>query len=393
MKIAFYTFPRLIHGGGFERYVINLANYLAERGHSVAIVSAHPMEYRALQIALNLVYGDPILHRNDRLTLEDVRSFLHASIRPIEPHLWRIPAMLSEADVVYAKNEVLDLGTLLALRPADLPPVVVGIHTPIHYPVARSALARLHNALYLGPLYRFLLRRAKAVHVSNSHDVRLLKVHLCRTDLRLFFVPYPFEVEGLPQAGPVLEAPFSALFVGRLTEQKGVDILTQVIAGAALNPRLQGMRWTVAGSGEPRYEKAVAALAAENPAVTYLGFVPHRKLMELYASHAVVVLPSRWETLPFTCLEAQACGVPVIASNIPGPADIIVHEETGLLVEPSVEQFLMALLRLKWLWDNEPSRFHEMGQRARMQIATKFSPEAIFPQLEAMFSDGARGAR
>jgi hypothetical protein len=64
--------------------------------------------------------------------------------------VWKMARMLRRCDVVYAKNEVLDLSVLQMIRAKQLPPIICGVHTPMRYPRAVSPQARLHNRLYLG---------------------------------------------------------------------------------------------------------------------------------------------------------------------------------------------------------------------------------------------------
>lgn len=390
MKISLFMVPRLTHGGGCERYFINLANYLCDRGHEVKIITSNQLEYRFLMVFLNIIYGNPILYNNNRLNKQDVAHSLLPGVCLVEAHMWDMWKWLHQADVIYAKNEILDLVALHAISLTarrQLPPVVVGVHTPIRYPVARSLLARIHNMLYLGPLYRKLLRFSRAIHISNEYDIFITRWF--KGNINIYKIPYPFNVDEYIKIERYKNDQFSVLFSGRLTEQKGVDLLVEIITACAEDKLLADTHWTIAGSGEPRYENTISALANRTAHVTFMGYVPHDRLVDLYAKHAVVVVPSRWETLPYVCLEAQACGVPVIASNIPGPADIILHGETGLLVEPTVEGFVGALRALRQTWERQPQTIIEMGRRAQQRIASHFSPASIFPKLEAMLTDVA----
>jgi glycosyltransferase involved in cell wall biosynthesis len=133
----------------------------------------------------------------------------------------------------------------------------------------------------------------------------------------------------LPTGRPRQEAkPPEVLFAGRLSAEKGIlDLLA-----AADN----GMRLTIAGDG-PLREQVPSAL----------GFVSHDELGPLYDRAAVVAVPSHREGFGVVCAEAMAHGRPVVASAVGGLLDLVVHEETGLLVPPrDVQALRTALERL-----------------------------------------------
>jgi len=67
--------------------------------------------------------------------------------------------------------------------------------------------------------------------------------------------------------------------------------------------------------------------------VKYYGHIENKFIPNILSKQDLMIAPSRWETLPFSILEAQAMGVPVVAFNIPGPSDIIKNKVTGFLVD------------------------------------------------------------
>ena len=63
---------------------------------------------------------------------------------------------------------------------------------------------------------------------------------------------------------------------------------------------------------------------------------PTRDPMQAYAAMDIFVNPARWEAGPYTVLEAMACGLPVVATDVAGNADYVLHDETGLLTPPEL---------------------------------------------------------
>jgi glycogen(starch) synthase len=145
--------------------------------------------------------------------------------------------------------------------------------------------------------------------------------------------------------------PPEVLFAGRLSPEKGIlDLLA-----AADN----GMKLTIAGDG-PLRDRVPGAL----------GFVSHDRLGPLYDRAAVVAVPSHREGFGVVCAEAMAHGRPVVAGAVGGLLDLVVHEETGLLVPPRDVPALRAAL--KRLLQDEELRARlgaNARERARQQLS------------------------
>lgn len=389
MNVGFFSFPRLVHGGGFEKYLLDLANALAGRGHRVSIVTASEKQYIQLQRVLNLYYGTPIGHDNSRLTTAELHERLDGPLLHEVPFR-QMTARLTQCDVLYAKNEVLDLAVLAMLKKHRLPPIVCGVHTPMWYPRAMSRTARFHNKLYLGSTYRTLLRGVAAVHVSNSHDRKLFpRLHGIEPE-RVFHIPYPFRFDRGSASASKDPERLRVVFAGRLTEQKGIDILLQTIELlGAEDP--DGFSFTIAGSGQPEWEEQLRIVTAKTGHVEYLGYVAHEQMAEFYASADVAFVPSSWETFPYACLEPQSQGVAVIASDIPGCQDIVGHGETGFLFPVGdAEAAAAALQRVRRLQVEAPGELARLGQDAIKSVRQHSDSEQVVDALEHMLESVAR---
>ena len=169
------------------------------------------------------------------------------------------------------------------------------------------------------------------------------------------------------------------VFVGRLSGEKGVDVLIQAAAGV-------GMPLDIAGEGPNRsaLEKMSRRLGAN---VRFHGRLPRSKVLELIRSSSVLALPSRsYENQPLAVLEAFACGVPVVASDIGGIPELIQPGEDGFLVDPGdVGGFARVLAKLV----DRPGRALEMGRAGRWKVETQFSPEKHTRRLEALYEEAA----
>jgi glycosyltransferase involved in cell wall biosynthesis len=152
----------------------------------------------------------------------------------------------------------------------------------------------------------------------------------------------------LPERVGDEDDPPHILFAGRLSPEKGIRELVEAAEGLPL---------VVVGDGP-----------VDVPGSH--GFVPHDELEKLYDRAAVVACPSHREGFGVVCAEAMAHGRPVVAGDVGGLRDLVVHEETGLLVPPrDVGALREALERL--LADRELRR--RMGEAGRARIGEHFT--------------------
>jgi glycosyltransferase involved in cell wall biosynthesis len=123
------------------------------------------------------------------------------------------------------------------------------------------------------------------------------------------------------------------LCVARLAiHEKGQDILLQSLS------EILDLNWhlTFAGEGpDHRFLEGLARHLGISKRVTFLGDVPSSNVPKLLKAHDVFVLSSRYEGLPLSLLEAMASGLPCIASDVGSIREVLLHEETGLLVQPN----------------------------------------------------------
>jgi colanic acid/amylovoran biosynthesis glycosyltransferase len=181
------------------------------------------------------------------------------------------------------------------------------------------------------------------------------------------------------------------LFVGRLVEKKGVIHLVRAMAAVrAVHP---DATLTVAGDGPLREGLAREAEARGVPA-RWLGVQTPEQVRELMQRAAVLCGPSiadargNAEGLPITFLEAQACGLPVIASTSGGTGEGIVDGGSGLLFAPGDEAALAAHLRTLL---GDASLRERMGIAARRLVEERFDLARQTARLESVYDDIRRG--
>ena len=172
---------------------------------------------------------------------------------------------------------------------------------------------------------------------------------------------------------PAATARQGFLFVGRLSSEKGVHVLT------AAHHQVQGGALRVAGTGPDDH------LLANVPGLSALGAVGMEQVRSEMGAATALVLPSICnESFPRTLVEAFGCGLPVIASRIGALAELVKDGETGLLFEPGNAEDLAS--KMRWALAN-PDAMATMGQNARRQYETEFTAEKNYQQLIAIYQE------
>ena len=160
-----------------------------------------------------------------------------------------------------------------------------------------------------------------------------------------------------------------ALFVGRLSVEKGVRTLVQAWQA------LPDIPLTIAGDGPER----TALAAAAPPNVRFLGQVSRANVNALMRRAACLVMPSIWfEGFPMTLVEAFANGLPVIGSRLGALEEVIEHGRTGLLVTPGEAEELAVRVREAF---EARDPLCNMGAAARQRYLDFYSPQANLQQL------------
>jgi len=144
-------------------------------------------------------------------------------------------------------------------------------------------------------------------------------------------------------ASPVSGRPCRVSYFGRLERYKRVDLLLRALA--TLVPRFPALEIVIIGRGSRRddLERLTAQLGL-SARTRFTGFASDSLRDALLADSRVCVCPSVKEGWGITVVEANALGVPVVATDVPGLRDAVLHEETGVLVAEAAPDVLVARL-------------------------------------------------
>lgn len=171
---------------------------------------------------------------------------------------------------------------------------------------------------------------------------------------------------------------------GRLTKVKGYDRLTAV--AQKVLERYPDWEWHIYGDGEDREQiEADIKTRGLTGRVKLMG--AHSHMREIYPQYSLYVLTSYNEGLPLALLEAQSCGLPLVAYNCPtGPEEIILDRRNGLLVPPGDQTALAAAI--EQLMENEELR-RQFSDHSRDAI-DRFSRCKILKQWQELIEDCLR---
>lgn len=231
--------------------------------------------------------------------------------------------------------------------------------------------------------------RPQTAVVSAMLAVHRLR-HTWRQDVAVYialteFARDKFIVGGLPPAKLVVKPNFVApdpgmlpaeksyfLFVGRLSEEKGIRTLLRTWARGNVRMPLR-----IAGAGP--LEGAVREAADGSELISYLGPIERAAVFQQMRSAHALIFPSEWyEALPVTILEAFACGLPVIAANRGAAGEIVRDRHTGLLFSPGDDHALED--RLAWA-ERNPEALRSLGVAARQEYEAKYTAESNYGRL------------
>jgi glycosyltransferase involved in cell wall biosynthesis len=174
------------------------------------------------------------------------------------------------------------------------------------------------------------------------------------------------------------------VFAGRLSPEKGVDVL---IKAAALLP---GVIVDVLGDGPSRAELEQLATDVAPGRVRFRGRVDKAAVHEAMRSATAVVVPSRWhENQPMTILEAFACGVPVLGTDLGGIPELVSDGENGFTVGPDDPAALAA--RMDEL-AKHPDGALDMGRKARAFVVAGHTPAQHLSRVTQLYAEAGRVA-
>lgn len=167
------------------------------------------------------------------------------------------------------------------------------------------------------------------------------------------------------------------LYIGRLSAEKGIDVLLKAFAG-------NGLPLTIIGDGPLRDDVLVAKAA--NPFITWMGYQGKEVIDEqLHQCNALIMPSVCYEGMPLTIVEAFAAGTPVITSKLGAMQTIVTHNVNGLLFTPNNADSLNKQLQR---WQNlGETKKHEFSVHALHTYKSKYTPQKNLSSLLSIYNE------
>ena len=240
------------------------------------------------------------------------------------------------------------------------------------------------------------MRRGSSRIIAISNAAKSLLVSLGVPEERIAVIPLGVDTSFFrtADAGPGLREQLGledstvVLFVGRMEDVKGVDVLLEAFSLLRKNDDSLCLVLVGGGAQKPRYE-ALASHLGITSGVRFVGSVTREALPSYLDVADIFVLPSLKEPFGLVGLEAMAKGKPVVASAVGGIPDFV-GAETGLLVRPgSARGLASALERLA----ADPSLRARLGEGGRKLVDERFSYRHVAERTVEVFEEAGAGAR
>jgi UDP-glucose:(heptosyl)LPS alpha-1,3-glucosyltransferase len=341
-------------GGGGERYSVDLARALIDLGHEVHVFASRYQPVKGVAF--------------------------HSVEVPLKPFGLQSMVFARNARLALSRNEFDIVNGLSQIYPQDVYRVGDGIHKHWLDVHPGNSFTRLYNTI--SPRHRLILnierkiftpgnyKRIVAIsnlckqHAITYYNVppNLIDVIYCGVNFGIFNSSVRKEGELLRKNLGIDRKAIVVLFVGMNFARKGLASLLRAVSQLRDKKKY---RILIVGKGNiARYVKLARKLGLDGIAI-FCGFQDN--MPSFYGCADVFVLPSYYEPLGNACLEAMACGLPVIATRETGASELISHGRSGFVMD-NPENTLALATWLEVLQDREVLR--SMGSIAQEQVTS-----------------------
>ena len=372
MKIALVnkTFS-LSHGGG-ERFSVNLTMALRRQGHEVHVF-AQQVENLPEQVIL---HGIPM---GRKPSFRRVLSFANRARDMLAGEVF---------DIVYGLTQIF---------PQDLHRMGGGIHR--HWMRVRYPFAPWRWLNYLiNPTHLVNLYLESRIYKTGNFRCIVTNSELCKRHAQEYYGVPPERVfviyngvdhavfdpekvllhrERMREEIGLSRTDVAVLFVASNWKRKGLDVLLRAVS--VLGEKGRSFHVVVVGRGNPAtINRLIRRLNLEGR-VHFCG--PTHSVDKYYGAGDLLALPTLYDPFANVCLEAMACGLPVVTSAANGAAEIIRQGENGLIQQEATNARELGLLLVHFLGEEQRRK---MGQAAR-DTALKFTTERNLAETVELF--------
>ena len=359
-----YEYPPV--GGGAATAAEAIAKALVDLRHRVVVLTGR---YKGLPASSDaggiFIHRVPSLRRAvDRSGIFEMASFAIGGLMFVSAIIRRHQI---EATIAFFSLPCGPIGWL-GRRKCSIPYVVSLRGGDV--PGTESSLNFIHHIL--APIRRAVLKNSVVI-TANSEGLRKMAEAADQYPVRMipngvdsdFFTPA--DAIAMREEG----APLRILFVGRFQKQKNLTFLFEQLA--RLSPGTFELH--LVGDGpEKTHLQGLAEQLGIAARITWRGWLSRAAVRDAYRTADCLANPSLYEGMPNVVLEAMACGLPVIASKVPGNEEVVLDGETGFLFDLARPNYLLTAIELLI---KDRTLASELGVSGRARAVIEFSWQRV----------------
>lgn len=366
------------HVGGMEFYVQFLCRQLAEEGNELTVFTSSDKDFsywekvdgiRICRLKVSArFYNTPI-----------ATSLLSALLREEKPDVvdaHQYPVYFSDVSATFS-----------FLRKV---PLFLHVHV---IPERRSVFSGCISSIYYRTFEELTLKESHCV-IAPSFAYKTMLTRMGVNPAIIVVVPYGVDLKRFNPAvkGDTFRKSFGlgeakvVLTVGRLNYQKGFQYLLKAMP--IVLRQVPDAKLVIVGDGELLpYLRDFSCSLGLSDNVVFTGSLPQSGIVEAYASADVFVLPSLFESLGISMLEAQAMGKPVVGTRVGGLPEALAEDKSGILAEPKkpndLAKAIVTLLR-------DQNLAKSMGRYGRKFVENKYDLEKSIDHVFELYESALK---
>lgn len=359
------------HLGGIETQMYGLAKKFSRCGNDVYIIRKWKNDTEREVLGIRLVNIPPLLHSDSDLRISPLNTI---ASRIIYSKLVAYKVSEIKPDIIIM-NELFSSYYVSKLA---IPKIYI-IHIPPY-----ALISKFVKNGKISIIYSLVEKFEKEVLVNADKIIAINKDHSAflkeKYPEKIVFIPNAVDLNNyrcLVDGGYIL-------YGGRLVNEKGVHYLLQAYSEMDIKIR-DNTKLIIVGSGP---EEEILKKQAKSHQICrqtkFLKMLPHSEFLETLSSCSVFVLPSLFECMPVSVLEAMACSKPVIASDISGSRDLVSHGINGFLFNSERTDDLTKYLELLM---KDHSLRKRCGMAARKLVEESFTFEKTSKKYLDLFDE------
>lgn len=355
--------------GGISQYVYNLSKMLVFLGHEVTVLTRGSLKEK------KTIEDGIVVYRLPFFPIYPVHVKLHGYFVNK-----RFKNLEADIDIIHCHSPlvpVLKTNKPMIVTSHVLTEKVIGSLRELNY---NTIINKLFRKILVNHDLN-VLRAADKIIVLNE-DAKRDILETCGLNNETVVIPNGVDTNLFKPIPIRSKNEKYVLFTSKHTEEKGIYEL--VNASKLVINKHKDIKFVITGKGPltKRLYKQIKVMDLERDFIL-TGHIDRGRLLKLYQNAFVFVLPSYYEGLSTSLLEAMSCGIPVVATAIAGTSEVVVDSEAGLLVPPkNPEKLADAII---YLLGNEDIR-EKMGKNGRKKVED-YSLEKIAEKIEKIYEE------